>query len=95
MTDRNFVQDITLSLTKSFAALSEDLLGYDRPDMPRYVADRWKLLMSGGFAIGFVVFYQQSTDMDTILKIFGLASIFCSFMFFFLYDVRTMKSTRR
>lgn len=91
MAERTFLQSMTYNLTKSLAEISENVLGYDRPDMPRYVADRWKLLMSGGFAVGFVVFYQQSTDMDMILKWFGLASIFCSFMFFFLYDVRTMR----
>ena len=91
MPKRNFLQDVTYSITNSYVEISKRILGYDRPNLPRHLMERSRLLLSILFAVGFVVFYQQSRDLSAIVRWFGLASIFCSFMFFFLFDVVTKR----
>ena len=84
----NLAQETAQNLSQQFAKLAENILGYDRPDLPRHIMERTKIILVITCILVFVMYHLRVRDIAGIAKWFGYLSIIFTMFFFVFFDIK-------
>jgi len=84
----NLAQETAKNISSEFAKLAENILGYDRPDMPKHIMERTKVVLVVTCLFIFVIYHLRVRDVAGVAKWFGYLSIIFTLFFFIFFDVK-------
>jgi len=84
----NLAQETAQNISAEFAKMAENILGYDRPDIPRHIMERTKIVLVVACLLIFVMFHLKVRDVAGIAKWFGYLSILFTMFFFVFFDIK-------